>query len=319
MDSFVGWFQEEQEGPALRTWFNIWETNLQEMELQQQLQAQQQLRNNGNNNNNGGNGGGGGQQIIVAGRFLWIISNHFLLFPLCQSQSLEAGGGLANLAQSRCLVNRFGSQLGSGILSFSFWNTFHRAPIPRTNQNFNLHFLSIFIHFLLRNLNVIGLGWVFFVPRWMSAFFYTGIKFASCVGPLSFESKKGWSSCVLEFVLYEFNPGISFQLSVFLLCWKEFLLHWFDYYLHVLQEKISSFRGDIKKLYIEYWYNQVLSGESFLSSNRRQVRRSFPWYFSQSIITFSYYIPRADKKKDLSVRVGARQQIQSLFLLSIFF
>lgn len=66
MDSFVGWFQEEQEGPALRTWFNIWETNLQEMEIQQQLLAQQQQRNNGNNNNNGGNGGGV-QQIIVTG------------------------------------------------------------------------------------------------------------------------------------------------------------------------------------------------------------------------------------------------------------
>lgn len=69
MDSFVGWFQEEQEGPALRTWFNIWETNLQEMELQQQLLAQQQQRNNGNNNN-GGNGGGG-QQIIIAGELLY--------------------------------------------------------------------------------------------------------------------------------------------------------------------------------------------------------------------------------------------------------
>lgn len=67
MDSFVGWFQEEQEGPALRTWFNIWETNLQEMELQQQqILAQQQQRNNGNNINNGSNVGT--QQIIVAGK-----------------------------------------------------------------------------------------------------------------------------------------------------------------------------------------------------------------------------------------------------------
>lgn len=51
MDPFVGWFQEEQEGPALRTWFAIWETNSAEM--QQQLELQQNNKNY--NNNNGSN------------------------------------------------------------------------------------------------------------------------------------------------------------------------------------------------------------------------------------------------------------------------
>lgn len=97
MDPFVGWFQEEQEGPSLSTWVKIWETNAHEMsqlleQQNQQLQLQslpgggnkfnnganltprerdysiQQLllqhfgglRNNHNNNNNSNNNGGGG-------------------------------------------------------------------------------------------------------------------------------------------------------------------------------------------------------------------------------------------------------------------
>ncbi|EDW07574.2 uncharacterized protein Dmoj_GI15833 [Drosophila mojavensis] len=52
MDPCVGWFQEEQEGPALRTWLKIWETSSQEMGplLEQQLQ---QSNNNNNSSNNG--------------------------------------------------------------------------------------------------------------------------------------------------------------------------------------------------------------------------------------------------------------------------
>ncbi|XP_055911950.1 non-canonical poly(A) RNA polymerase protein Trf4-1-like [Eupeodes corollae] len=55
MDPFVGWFQEEQEGPALRTWYKIWETNAHEMsqllDLQQQFQQQQQQQQNTKNGN----------------------------------------------------------------------------------------------------------------------------------------------------------------------------------------------------------------------------------------------------------------------------
>lgn len=59
MDPFVGWFQEEQEGPALRTWCKIWETNAHEMsqlleQQNQQLQLQQ-LQGGGNKFNNGAN------------------------------------------------------------------------------------------------------------------------------------------------------------------------------------------------------------------------------------------------------------------------
>ncbi|XP_061387572.1 non-canonical poly(A) RNA polymerase protein Trf4-1-like [Musca vetustissima] len=59
MDPFVGWFQEEQEGPALRTWCKIWETNAHEMsqlleQQNQQLQLQS-LQGGGNKFNNGAN------------------------------------------------------------------------------------------------------------------------------------------------------------------------------------------------------------------------------------------------------------------------
>ncbi|KAI8128202.1 hypothetical protein FF38_03866 [Lucilia cuprina] len=59
MDPFVGWFQEEQEGPALLTWCKIWETNAHEMsqlleQQNQQLQLQQ-LQGGGNKFNNGAN------------------------------------------------------------------------------------------------------------------------------------------------------------------------------------------------------------------------------------------------------------------------
>uniref|UniRef100_A0A1B0B004 polynucleotide adenylyltransferase n=1 Tax=Glossina palpalis gambiensis TaxID=67801 RepID=A0A1B0B004_9MUSC len=56
MDPFVGWFQEEQEGPALRTWCKIWETNAHEMSQlleQQNQQLQQQQLQGGNKLNNG--------------------------------------------------------------------------------------------------------------------------------------------------------------------------------------------------------------------------------------------------------------------------
>lgn len=59
MDPFVGWFQEEQEGPAFLTWCKIWETNAHEMsqlleQQNQQLQLQQ-LQGGGNKFNNGAN------------------------------------------------------------------------------------------------------------------------------------------------------------------------------------------------------------------------------------------------------------------------
>ncbi|XP_039959379.1 non-canonical poly(A) RNA polymerase protein Trf4-1 [Bactrocera tryoni] len=55
MDPFVGWFQEEQEGPALRTWCKIWETNAHDMSqlLEQQSQQLQQLQSVGNGKLNG--------------------------------------------------------------------------------------------------------------------------------------------------------------------------------------------------------------------------------------------------------------------------
>uniref|UniRef100_W8CAZ5 polynucleotide adenylyltransferase n=1 Tax=Ceratitis capitata TaxID=7213 RepID=W8CAZ5_CERCA len=55
MDPFVGWFQEEQEGPALRTWCKIWETNAHDMSqlLEQQSQQLQQLQSSGNSKLNG--------------------------------------------------------------------------------------------------------------------------------------------------------------------------------------------------------------------------------------------------------------------------
>lgn len=52
MDPFVGWFQEEQEGPSLRTWFAIWETNALEMQQQFEQQQLQQKQNSFNNNSN---------------------------------------------------------------------------------------------------------------------------------------------------------------------------------------------------------------------------------------------------------------------------
>lgn len=59
MDPFVNWFQEEQEGPALRTWYKIWETNAIEMskilDLQQQYQQQQQQQQLQNSKNGNGN------------------------------------------------------------------------------------------------------------------------------------------------------------------------------------------------------------------------------------------------------------------------
>lgn len=58
MDPYVGWFQEEQDGPALRTWFAIWETN--SLEMQQQLEQQNSGKNSNNssaNNNNNGSCG----------------------------------------------------------------------------------------------------------------------------------------------------------------------------------------------------------------------------------------------------------------------
>lgn len=51
----MGWFQEEQQGPALRTWFAIWETNSTEMQQQLEHQQQQQKSNFNNNSNNNGN------------------------------------------------------------------------------------------------------------------------------------------------------------------------------------------------------------------------------------------------------------------------
>ncbi|XP_036318555.1 non-canonical poly(A) RNA polymerase protein Trf4-1 isoform X2 [Rhagoletis pomonella] len=55
MDPFVGWFQEEQEGPALRTWCKIWETTAHDMSqlLEQQSQQLQQLQSVGNSKLNG--------------------------------------------------------------------------------------------------------------------------------------------------------------------------------------------------------------------------------------------------------------------------
>ncbi|XP_067639501.1 non-canonical poly(A) RNA polymerase protein Trf4-1-like isoform X2 [Eurosta solidaginis] len=55
MDPFVGWFQEEQEGPALRTWCKIWETTAHDMSqlLEQQSQQLQQLHSGGNSKLNG--------------------------------------------------------------------------------------------------------------------------------------------------------------------------------------------------------------------------------------------------------------------------
>jgi len=73
MDPCVGWFQEEQEGPALRTWLKIWETNAQEMGalLEQQLQQNNNNNNssnsNGNNNNNSSSNGNNNNNNVVVG------------------------------------------------------------------------------------------------------------------------------------------------------------------------------------------------------------------------------------------------------------
>ncbi|XP_030378525.1 non-canonical poly(A) RNA polymerase protein Trf4-1 isoform X2 [Scaptodrosophila lebanonensis] len=71
MDPYVGWFQEEQVGPAYYTWLKIWETNAQEMGalIEQQIQQSNNNNNssggNGNSNNNGGSSNNNNNQQVV--------------------------------------------------------------------------------------------------------------------------------------------------------------------------------------------------------------------------------------------------------------
>lgn len=51
MDAAVAWLQEEQLGPAKDTWINIWETNNEIHQLEQQQQQQTMAVTNPNSNN----------------------------------------------------------------------------------------------------------------------------------------------------------------------------------------------------------------------------------------------------------------------------
>lgn len=61
MDPVVGWYQEEQEGPALRTWHAIWETHSTEIQKQLELQQQQQNNNSSSASTNSSSGKGNNQ------------------------------------------------------------------------------------------------------------------------------------------------------------------------------------------------------------------------------------------------------------------